>query len=125
MSDHSTSDERRHFKRIHFDCDAFIEGGSEEPWEVHLVDISLNGALVSKPAEWKAADGDKYLLRIELSGEEVEIRMECTVAHESEDHIGVHCEHIDIDSAAHLRRIVELNLGDPELLNRELSALVQ
>ncbi len=125
MSNHSSSDERRHFKRIHFDCDAFIEGSSGKPQEVHLVDISLNGALISRPADWKTADGDYYVLRIELSGEGVEIRMECTIAHESEENIGVHCEHIDIDSAAHLRRIVELNLGDPELLNRELSALVQ
>jgi len=40
------------------------------------------------------------------------------------ERIGFACTHIDIDSAAHLRRLVELNLGNPELLARELSALI-
>ena len=37
---------------------------------------------------------------------------------------GLHCLAIDIDSVTHLRRLVELNLGDPALLEREVSALV-
>jgi len=31
---------------------------------------------------------------------------------------------IDVDSMTHLRRLIELNLGDPTLLERELKALV-
>jgi hypothetical protein len=34
------------------------------------------------------------------------------------------CESIDLDSITHLRRLVELNAGDPALLERELTALV-
>jgi hypothetical protein len=34
------------------------------------------------------------------------------------------CHSIDIDSVTHLRRLVELNLGNADLLQRELSALV-
>jgi hypothetical protein len=49
--------------------------------------------------------------------------MDVTVAHCESEHVGFHCDHIDIDSITHLRRLVELNLGDPELLERELSAL--
>jgi hypothetical protein len=37
--------------------------------------------------------------------------------------VGLHCRHIDIESLAHLRRLIELNLGDPALLERELAAL--
>lgn len=124
MSDHTPTDERRHFKRIHFDCLAFVDGPSGTSQEVNLQDISLNGVLVSKPEGWKAMAEAQYILRVDLSGEETEIRMECVVAHESDTAIGFRCLHIDIDSAGHLRRIVELNLGDPELLNRELSALI-
>jgi len=32
-------------------------------------------------------------------------------------------QHIDLDSISHLRRLVELNLGDEALLERELAAL--
>ena len=39
-------------------------------------------------------------------------------------YFGLICRNLDIDSATHLRRLVELNLGDPKLLERELSALV-
>lgn len=31
--------------------------------------------------------------------------------------------HIDIDSMTHLRRLIELNVGDDELLHRELEQL--
>jgi hypothetical protein len=33
------------------------------------------------------------------------------------------CNAIDIDSVTHLRRLVELNLGNSEQLNKELSQL--
>jgi len=51
--------------------------------------------------------------------------MEGHLAHVGDNNtVGIRCESIDLDSISHLRRLVELNLGDPELLNRELSALV-
>ena len=53
------------------------------------------------------------------------IRMDVTVAHVEDQHIGFRCEHIDLDSITHLRRLVELNVGDIDILNRELSALGQ
>ncbi len=46
--------------------------------------------------------------------------MDVTLAHTEEDHIGFHCEHIDLDSVTSLKRLVELNLGDEELLEREI-----
>ena len=50
--------------------------------------------------------------------------MDARVAHVGCGLLGVVCQLIDIDSATHLRRLVELNLGDPALLERELSALI-
>jgi len=46
------------------------------------------------------------------------------VAHSEAGHIGLTCQHIDLDSAAHLRRLVELNLGDETQLRRKLQALI-
>ena len=34
-------------------------------------------------------------------------------------------KHIDLDSISHLRRFVELNLGDEQELERELGALLE
>ena len=49
--------------------------------------------------------------------------MDVTVAHLNGTCVGVRCDKIDIDSASHLRRLLELNLGDADLLSRELTEL--
>ena len=63
-------------------------------------------------------------IRLDAAGEAV-IRMEGEIAHRDGTQVGMRCTGIDLDSIAHLRRLVELNLGDEELLHRELSALVR
>jgi hypothetical protein len=45
-------------------------------------------------------------------------------SHTRGQNAGLLCLDIDIDSVTHLRRLVELNLGDSDLLERELSALI-
>jgi len=54
----------------------------------------------------------------------VNIQMEVHVAHSHDTFIGFECEHIDLDSMIHLRRVLELNLGDPMLLERELNEMI-
>lgn len=48
-----------------------------------------------------------------------------TLAHQKDGLLGLQCREIDLDSITHLRRLIELNLGSSELLERELGALVQ
>ena len=50
--------------------------------------------------------------------------MEVSVAHIEESRIGFYCQHIDIDSISHLHRLVELNLGNEKLLEREMSEML-
>jgi hypothetical protein len=113
--------EHRIFSRINFDAKTVISN-PEQQWDTTLLDISLKGALLEKPAGWDAPLGAEFTLNIALSADAI-ICMEASVAHIENDHIGFHCHHIDLDSITHLRRIVELNTGNEELLNRELSAL--
>ena len=40
-------------------------------------------------------------------------------------HTGLLCKGIDLDSVTHLRRLIELQLGDPALLERDLAELIQ
>jgi hypothetical protein len=49
--------------------------------------------------------------------------MKAVVAHIEKGSAGFRCDKIEAESAVHLRRLVELNLGDEELLHRELAAL--
>lgn len=123
MTDHT---EQRHFTRIPFDATVRIstpEG--DQHWDSTLLDISLKGALCSRPENWSGNTGAHYNLLMLLAGDEVTLKMEASVAHIEAGHIGFACEHMDLDTATHLHRLVELNLGDEQLLKRELSELIQ
>lgn len=117
------NEDRRRFSRVPFDAQVSIHAARD--WEARLVDISLKGALVERPRGWHANAGDLCSLTINLDGApDLTIRMEAVVvAHARPETVGFQCLHIDIDSVAHLRRLMELNVGDPERMNRELSAL--
>lgn len=113
--------EQRAFSRITFDAKSVITG-TDSQWETDLLDICLKGALVMRPAGWDHPVETSFGLDINLSADTV-IHMDASVAHIEDDHIGFRCDHIDLESITHLRRIVELNTGSDELLHRELSAL--
>lgn len=97
---------------------------NNKQWESTLLDISLKGALVSTPDNWHEEIGSEYKLFIRIDNSDIEIDMDVTLAHSENDHLGFHCETIDIDSATALRRLVELNLADEELLEREISNML-
>ncbi|HHH49016.1 MAG TPA: PilZ domain-containing protein [Gammaproteobacteria bacterium] len=123
MDHDSEYKERRRFSRIGFDADVQLVD-ARGSWRSQLIDLSLKGALVAAPQDWSGQPGEQFLMELVLgSDEEMLIRMEVSVSHQEDDHIGFRCEHIDLDSISHLRRLVELNLGNAELLDRELSAL--
>jgi hypothetical protein len=46
------------------------------------------------------------------------------VAHFDEKNIGFHCMHIDLESITHLRKILEFNLGKPEMVEREITEML-
>lgn len=115
--------EKRRFSRIPFDAVAKLRGPGAE-LDTQLLDISLNGALISRPSGWNGKIGERYTLELTLDHSNSEISMEIVVAHIDDEHIGCSCEHIDLESIIHLRRLVELNLGNESILDRELHALI-
>ncbi|MEJ2529721.1 MAG: PilZ domain-containing protein [Gammaproteobacteria bacterium] len=118
-----SGDNRRRFQRILFDADTRIETATNSS-PAKLIDISLNGALIQNLDQCPCSVGDEVSISIQLdSDEESTIQMQTRVAHIEQNHIGMHCIHIDMESITHLRRLLELNLGDPRLLERELAAL--
>lgn len=116
------ADNRRQFSRIQFRADARL-GLSEGDWSVEVIDLSLKGALVGTPEPVFAAIGSPCTLTVRLDEPGPAIRMEGTVVHRERGHFGIHCREMDLDSITHLRRLVELNLGDEALLQRELGRL--
>ncbi len=119
----ASGDERRRFSRITFhrpaDLDVRIGQGTCE-----VLDVSLKGALVEVPYGFPAHVGQRCGLTIHLDAGDAAIRMEGEIVHREGTQVGIRCLEIDLDSISHLRRLVELNVGDEEVLLRELSALV-
>jgi PilZ domain len=118
-----TSDERRRFSRITFHRPAELEVRAERA-TCELLDVSLKGALVEAPLTFRVGPGQACTLTIRLDAGDALIRMEGVIVHGEGAQAGIRCTGIDLESIAHLRRIVELNLGDEDLLHRELSALI-
>ena len=114
--------ERRRFHRIPFDSNVFLVD-ADQRHETRLIDISLRGALVVLPPGWKGAPGDHLHMELTIGEGDLMIHMDMEIAHAGKDRLGLACRHIDLDSMMHLRRLVELNLGDAEQLNRELNSL--
>lgn len=116
-----TDNERRGFSRITFDAETSIQQGGDV-WAVNLVDISLKGLLIEKPDDWNADQQQEFHISIHLS-DNSSITMTALERHDEDNCIGFECQHIDIDSIHHLRRLVEFNIGDLELLDREVASL--
>lgn len=117
-----TGAERRRFSRIGFHRPAELTVG-EVSAPCGVLDLSLAGALVEVPAGVAADPGEWCRLRVHL-GPGASVEMDGVIVHRRGGALGVRCTGIDLDGISHLRRLVELNLGDRSQLLRELGALV-
>lgn len=116
---------QRRFSRIQFDSPVTfnLEGQSLHG---HVLDISLKGIMMelSEPATDDIL-GKKGEVIIGEDNENLQIRMTVHCVHVEANCLGLESITIDIDSAGHLRRLIEVNLGSDALLNREMAALVE
>lgn len=118
--------ERRRFNRIPFDAMAHINTEDGDLFlNCQVLDVSLKGILIKKPGQWQAEMHQPCQIDLLLQQGEVVIEMNTQVAHVDTGTIGFECEQIDLDSITHLKRLVELNLGDVEILHRELATLLE
>ncbi len=118
--------ERRHFSRVAFEAAAELVT-TENNLRVQVLDLSLKGALLRLPGDGldsKLPAGSPCLLKIQLSALDTTIAMAGEVAHLQDGLAGVICRSIDLESITHLRRLIEMNLGDAALLDRELKSLI-
>jgi hypothetical protein len=123
MSTDNTTDNRRHFTRIPMDSEVTLACGAQQ-WKSQLIDISLKGALLAIPEAFGECPECSCRLMFSLNEGEVSIMMVGHIVHQKEKHLGFRCDNIDLDSITHLKRMVELNLGDEGLLERELGELL-
>ncbi len=113
---------RRNFTRILFSIKAKLTVADND-YPVTIHDISLSGALVKRDSTTPSLKAQLGELSFCLDDSDSEVAMHIAVVHEQDNEMGLQCNGIDIDSISHLRRLVELNLGDDNQLHKELSQL--
>lgn len=115
--------EKRKFHRISFDAPCELHA-LERVWTTEVLDISLKGVLVKRPEGWDVPLSQPCEVVIHLDDGQAAIVMAVELKHLEADWLGFKCQYIDLDSATHLKRLVELNLGDQVLLEREFARLI-
>jgi len=110
--------DRRQFSRVLFHINAALVIDNQI-YKVSIDDISLHGVLITDLQSKTPLQGKSGRLSFFLSDDKSEVSMDITMIHET----GLQCDAIDIDSVTHLRRLIELNLGDTEQIDKELYQL--
>ncbi|WP_296446526.1 PilZ domain-containing protein [Rhodoferax sp. UBA5149] len=112
----------RHFSRIPFDAEVLLHL-HDRTLNVHLIDIALKGALVQTDTPQALVAQEKCRLVLPLTEGGERVVMAGKIVHLEDQRVGIECQDIDVASLTQLRRLIELNTGDVELMNRELSLL--
>ncbi|MBU2874107.1 PilZ domain-containing protein [Marinobacter salexigens] len=120
----SKSAEKRKFHRINFDAPCELHA-LESVWTTEVLDISLKGVLVKRPDGWDVPLNQPCEVIVHLDGQEAAIVMAVELKHVELQRLGFKCQYIDLESAIHLKRLVELNLRDQVLLEREFVRLIE
>ena len=115
------TNDKYHFHRLFHQVKATLNSESHS-YPCEIVDISLKGCLLRFDTPWIEPLEDIYNLKVELS-DDISIDMLLSVTHVIANDASFKCEHIDDDSISQLHRFVKLNLGNSEVLERDLLAL--
>ncbi len=118
----NTHANKRKFNRVPHDARATLST-PQRTWPCTVEDISLKGCMVSLPEIWSVDPSITYRLSIHLSYA-VHIEMDVVRAHQDGHLVGLRCIDIDAESVGQLKRLIELNLGDSALLDRDLQVLI-
>lgn len=121
MNNDSLTDKRQ-FHRIFYHGLATITAGSAT-YPCEIIDISLKGCLLRFEQPWLEDPTQPCTFCLRLSNE-IRIEMDLLLTHNLGNEAGFKCQHIDINSITELKRMVELNLGSSELLERDMQALI-
>ncbi|PHS13573.1 MAG: PilZ domain-containing protein [Kangiella sp.] len=129
----SGDNERRQYHRVSFDSVATLSG-NQQSFDCQIIDLSIHGVLLRPHGVIYAKEDVEYKLNIPLEtvpldveasedSSKVSIQMSLKLIRQKPESLAFECENLDLDSITHLRKVVELNSGDPRVLERDLQTL--
>ena len=117
--------DQRRFERIKFDANAHFEF-NDQFIQGKLQDISLKGALIRLSHSFDGIlDGNLGDLIITLNDDKTRLTFGVTVVYQHGLDIGFECFNMDFQTAEHITKLLSVNLGSEDLLDRELDKLIE
>jgi hypothetical protein len=121
MSAKTKNEERRHYHRVGFHGSAMLSSG-DVTTSVEILDICLAGALLKLSSEVQHMN--QFVLKVTLS-DEVSFEMSGSLESRDDGSNALHRDLNQLENDYYLRRLLELNLGDPELVERDVKTLIE
>ena len=115
---------KRYNKRISFHVDAAVKI-NDVIYQGELYDISLKGALIKIEKNIEPPANPICTVILKLPNSIITLEFEAKIVHKKDNFFGFRFEGADVDSLTHLRRLLVLNTGDEEGIDRELSSWLQ
>jgi hypothetical protein len=116
--------DRRRFPRFPFHTQAALHVGAHV-YRGTLIDISRCGALFSAESNFDGLAGRRCRINVFRAGGSDFLIVDGSVVHCREGLVGVKFGQLGAAELQNLRQIVELNLGVPKLLERDIAALLR
>ncbi len=114
--------EKRQFQRILYQTPAILIDRHGHRLSCEVIDLSLRGCLLRLPRCIESEESP-CTLQVSLATSTL-IEMQIFPVYHRGHKQGFKCLQIDLSSLSLLKRMIELNSGDSQLLERELSALI-
>ncbi|CAH1542808.1 MULTISPECIES: PilZ domain-containing protein [Vibrio] len=114
--------ERRRFSRIIYQVSALVEQ-SDLALQATIQDLSLHGLLLRAENANSLESSLPVEVAFSFAQSEQVMQLTADIIAVASNEIRLKIINIDIDSISQLKRFIELNVGNNELLNRELEYL--
>lgn len=110
--------EQRFFRRIPFHTEALIQL-ADASYQCELIDLALQGALFKHDQDLPLAIGNQCLLTIALPSSDLTMEFTGELIHQRGNFYGFIFVSEDANTMGHLRRLLELNFGNGDDVDRE------
>ncbi|WP_333005230.1 PilZ domain-containing protein [Vibrio coralliilyticus] len=114
--------ERRRFSRIVYQTQALLFQENKVV-KSSLCDLSLHGLLLTSDDADSLDVNSMVDVEFSLQDSDITIELVGKIVGLNNNVIRLSIDHIDIESIGHLKRLIELNVGDDELLHRDIEHL--
>jgi len=114
--------ERRLFTRVVYQTQAFLIQ-KDCCIKAIISDLSLHGLLVRSEEAETLSLSSPVDVEFSLADSDIKIELVSEIIAIKGNEIRLCIDHIDIESIGHLRRLIELNCGNDDLLHRDIEHL--